>query len=300
MTNTALALALLSCGIAGLATPGNAGPQRARATDARTISITVSVVDSKGDPVTGLTAADFRVREDNVTREVLEAGPNTTPMQIAILVDDSQAAGNGIAPMREGLTEFVDALQGKAEMAIITVGERPTSVVQYTPSAEALKKGINRIFARPGSGAYLLEAISESSRGLAKREAARPIIVALTFEGIEFGSGHHDQILSELYGSKAALHVLAIGSPGSMSSEEMRNRNMVIAEGTERTGGRRDQLLSVQAIPDRLEQLAAELANQYTVTYARPDALIPPERVRVSTANPTLTVRAATTPVSER
>ena len=120
------------------------------------------------------------------------------------------------------------------------------------------------------------------------------MIVALTFEGVEFGSGHHEQILRELYESKAALHVIAVGSPAAMSNEEMRNRNMVIAEGTERTGGRRDQLLSNQAIPDRMKQVAAELTSQYLVTYARPDALIPPERVRVSVRNPTLTVRAYT------
>ena len=38
--------------------------------------------------------------------------------------------------------------------------------------------------------------------------------------------------------------------------------------------------------------LAAELAAQYVVTYARPDTLIPPERVRVSAKNPNLIVRA--------
>jgi VWFA-related protein len=248
-------------------------------------------------PVTGLTIEDFRVREDNVEREVLKVGPNTEPMQIALLVDDSQAATNAVQPIREGLTDFVNALQGKGEIALITVGERPTSVVQYTPSAEALKNGINRIFPRRGAGAYLVEAISEASRGLQKRNATRPVIVALTTEGIEFGSGHYEQVLRDLYASKATLHVIAVGSPAAGETEEMRNRNMIIAEGTDRTGGRRDQVLSGQAIPERLRQLAAELTNQYLVTYSRPDALIPPERVRVSVRNPTLTVRANTMPV---
>ena len=294
MTPTVLALALLAWAFP--AWPAPSGQQKAPplATDVRTVSVTASVVDDKGNPVTGLTTEDFRVREDNVAREVLKAGPNTEPMQIALLVDDSQAAGNAIQPLREGLTGFIDALQGKAEIALITIGERPTSVVQYTTSAEALKQGVNRIFARPGSGAYLIEAVSEASRGLQKRSATRPVIVAVTFEGIEFGSGHYEQILRDLYASRAALHVIAVGSPAAMNTEEMRNRNMIIAEGTDRTGGRRDQLLSVQAIPERMKQLAAELTSQYLVTYARPDALIPPERVRVSVRNPTLTVRAYT------
>ena len=58
--------------------------------------------------------------------------------------------------------------------------------------------------------------------------------------------------------------------------------------------GRRDQLLSVMAIPERLKQLADELANQYVVTYSRPESLIPPERLSVSVKQPGLTVRART------
>ena len=267
-------------------------PVSPRAADAKTQSVYASVVDRKGEPVTGLTAADFTVREDGVAREVLRVGPATETMQIALLVDDSQASTAAVQQIREGLTNFIEALAGKAEISIVTVGERPTSVVDYTTSAEMLKKGVGRIFARQGAGAYLLEALSEVSRGLEKRGAKRPVIVALTIEAVEFGSGHYEQILKELYASGATLHVLAVGTPAPMSNEEMRNRNMVIAEGTERTGGRRDQLLSSQAIPDRMKQLAAELAAQYIVTYSRPDTLIPPERVRVSVKNPNLIVRA--------
>ncbi|HET9809203.1 MAG TPA: hypothetical protein VFQ66_05855, partial [Candidatus Limnocylindria bacterium] len=61
-----------------------------------------------------------------------------------------------------------------------------------------------------------------------------------------------------------------------------------------RTGGRRDQLLAESAIPDRLRLVARELANQYAVTYARPETLIPPEKVQVSVSRPDLTVRART------
>ncbi len=72
----------------------------------------------------------------------------------------------------------------------------------------------------------------------------------------------------------------------------MRNRNIVIAEGTSRTGGRREQVLALSAIPEVLKQLADELNNQYVVTYARPEMLIPPEKVDVTVTQPGLTVRA--------
>jgi hypothetical protein len=60
------------------------------------------------------------------------------------------------------------------------------------------------------------------------------------------------------------------------------------------TGGRREQLLSELAIPDALGKLADELLNQYVVTYGRPDALVPPEKVDVTVNKPGLTARART------
>jgi hypothetical protein len=43
-----------------------------------------------------------------------------------------------------------------------------------------------------------------------------------------------------------------------------------------------------------MKQLAEEMINQYVVTYARPEALIPPEKVSVSVSRPGVTVRART------
>lgn len=262
--------------------------------DARSRDVYVSVVDAKGAPVSGLTAADFQVREDGVAREVLKAAPATEPMQIALLVDDSQAATDSIQPLREALTAFVQKLAGKGEISLITFGERPTVLVNYTSDPAPLQKAIGRIFARPGSGAYLSEALSDVSRGLQKRNATRPVIVVVSFQGREFSTLRYQSVLDRLYASGATLHVIEVGLSAGAVSDEMHNRNIVIAEGTERTGGRRDQLLANLGLPDRLRQLADELTSQYVVTYARPDTLIPPEKLAVSVTRPGLTARART------
>ena len=286
------ALAIVAAGCFAVIA-AHAAPQTQTA-DARTRTLYVSVVDDKGDAVTGLTAKDFTVREDGVTREVLRAEPATEPLEIVVLVDDSQAATAAIPYLRDGLPRFVDRLQGKAKIGIVTIGERPTSVAESTTDAVALKRGINRIFPRPGSGAYLLDGINEVTRGFRLRETQRPVIVALTVEGIEYSNLQYERVVSDLLASGATLHVLAIGTPVPSSSDEIRNRNLVLAQGTEQTGGRRDQLLSAMAVQDRLLQLAGELLNQYAVTYARPETLIQPEKVHVSVTKPGLTARART------
>jgi VWFA-related protein len=267
-------------------------PLDSQQSDARNRTIFASVLDGGDKPVQGLTAEDFIVREDGRQREVLNAVPAAESLTISVLIDDSQAAEPAIPFIRDGLTAFVAELEGKAQIALATLGERPTSVVDYTTSAVELKKGITRIFARQGSGAYLLDAIVDVSRGLQKRESARPVIVALTVEGVEFSNRQYEAVLKEMERGRATLHVLAIGTPADLRTDEMRNRALVMSEGTSRTGGRNDQLLALSSIPQKLKDLAAELRNQYAVTYVRPEALIPPERLEVSVKRPGLTVRA--------
>jgi len=269
--------------------------ERGNSAGARQRTVYVSAVDSKGAPVKGLTVTDFIVREDRTAREVLKVEPATESMQIALLVDDSEAASRMVQPLREGITAFIQKLQGKAEIALITFGERPTTQVEYTSNQELLKKGVGRIFGRPGAGPYLLEAIMDASRGLERRkEGQRRVIVAVTIEGIEFSNQHYQPVLEAIERSGATFHALSIGSPSDSQTDEMRNRNMVIAEATERTGGQREQVLADSALPDAMRELADELLNQYVVTYSRPDTLIPPQRIEVTSTRSDVKVRART------
>lgn len=274
---------------AALVLPSTAAAQ-AKATD-----IYVGVVDSKGEPATGLAADDFRVREDGTAREILKAGPATEPLTVALLVDDSQAASPALQMIREAVEAFIASLAGKAEMTIVSIGERPTIVVDYTTDQKRLQDGAKRIFPRSGAGAYLMDAIVDVSRGMQKRKATRPVIAVLMMEnGVEFSNRHYENVLGELAKGGAALHIVALGQPSGSLSDEIRNRNHVVAVGTERTGGRRDNVLALTSAAPKMKQLSHEMLNQYVVTYARPDTLIPPEKVEVTVAKPGLTARART------
>ena len=72
--------------------PAQDRPEQSRATSARTRTIYVSALDRDGAPVPDLGVKDVAVREDGAAREVLKVERATDPMQIVVLVDDSQAA----------------------------------------------------------------------------------------------------------------------------------------------------------------------------------------------------------------
>jgi len=259
-------------------------------------SMFVSVVDQAGAPVPNLGPSDFIVREDNLSREVLRVAPATDPMQIAILVDNSTAAAPQIPHIRRALPAFIQTLTTptasgrRNEIALVTLGSRPTILANYSIEAAPLTKAIDRIWEDNfRTGNYLLDGIIEVSQGFKKREATRPVIVAITSEGPELSNRSPDQVLTPLRDSGAALHVISIGLPAAGISDDVRYRDRVVDEGPRASGGTHTQLLAASALPNKLQQVANVLTHSYRVVYAHPDSLIPPERITVAARRGDLT-----------
>jgi hypothetical protein len=223
------------------------------------------------------------VREDGRAREVLRVTPASSPMPIAILVDNTQAARDHIADIRKGLTSFVKALNGIGPIAIIGVADRPTILRDYTTDPKQLIDGVNKVFAMPDSGATLLDAIVETSQGLQRREDDRAAIVILTTENLEFSERHYKEVLEALARGGASLHAVVMTTPaGSSLDEPSRNRAFVLDRGPKDSGGTRIDVLTSQAFEAKLLELAAILKSQHRVVYARPQQLIPPQKIEVT------------------
>lgn len=254
----------------------------------------VSVYDSGSlKPVTDLKPDGLIVREDGVRREVLRVTPATGPMPVAVIIDNSAAATPNIADLRRGLTGFIKGIDGLGPVALVTVASRPTIARDYTSDQKALLDTVNRLFAEPGSGATLLDAIAEVSKGLARREGERAAIVIVTTENVDFSHLHYTEVLESVRSSGAQVHAIVLVNPsGSFGTDEARNRATVLDRGPRESGGVRTDILTSLSFELRLRDLAGILTSQYRVVYARPESLIPPEKLDVSSAAPRLDVRA--------
>ncbi len=65
-----------------------------------------------------------------------------------------------------------------------------------------------------------------------------------------------------------------------------RNRAHVLDVGPKVSGGTRTDILTSQAFEVKLQELAAILKSQHRLVYARPQTLIPPEKIEVSATKP--------------
>lgn len=276
--------------------------------DAQTTEQTayVSVLDKAGLPVGGLDVADFTVKEDGRAREVLRAGRTSDPIDLAVVVDNSFASQPSIPDIRKALGAFVAKMAAQqAVIAIVGMADRPTVLMDYQSSAVETKKGVEKIFAQPGSGMVFQDTLVQTLRGLSRRDNPRRAVVVITGEGTDFSNTPHQNTLDAIRDSGAALHVVLLNdrSGEAIRDDRARERAQVIDEGTRSSGGRRQDLLSSMGFADALSKVADDLANQYKVVYGRPGVLVPPRTFEVGVTKPGLTARGTlvrTTPAGAR
>ena len=258
---------------------------------ARERALFVSAVDSKGEPVEGLSVNDFIVTEDGRRREVLRVSRAVEPMAITLLIDNSAAADDVISLYRAALPKFVArmAMDGN-QIAIIGLAARPTVLVDYTPNVRQLEQGIGRIFAQTNDGMTLLDGLVESSTGLRRREETRAVLVPIVTDGTEFSNRYSRDVIAAIRAAGASLHAVTIGN-FPVVTDIQREREFTIAGGARDTGGQRIMLLTELGLDDALQKLARQLSSQYKVVYGRPESFLPPEDIEVMSARPGVTMR---------
>ena len=261
--------------------------------ETRERALFVSAVDKDGEPVSGLGPDAFIVREDGARREILRVSRATEPIDVALLVDNSTAASQEITFLREALSKFVAKMAPGNNIAVITLADRPTIVVDYTSDTKRLSDATGRLFPMPQSGMTLLDGILETAQGLARRETPRAVIVPVITDGTEFTNRYSNDVVAALDRVDAALHIVGIGQFIHSEEHGIRERSFLLNDGPAKSGGQYITLLSPHGLDPALQRLARELSSQYKVIYGRPQSLIPPERTEVSSAKTGVTMRGA-------
>jgi hypothetical protein len=175
-------------------------------------------------------------------------------------------------------------------IALVAIADRPTVYVDYTSDPKRLTDGIGRLFAMNASGMTLLDALVEVSTGLQRRETPRAVIVPVITDGTEFTNRYFRDVIAAVSKAGAAVHALAIGS-FYVTDDTSRERAFVLDMGTKDTGGQRVTLLADSAVTQALSRLARELSSQYKVVYGRPESLLQPDKIEVSSGKAGVTMR---------
>jgi len=257
---------------------------------------------ARGAGVAGLGVSDFVVKEDGKIRDIVAVVPATTPMHVALMLDNGGLFLNAI---REGAGEFIKTLQGKGEFAVVTIGGRALTLVEFTPSVATLFVGLNKLLARSTTSTDLLDGFLDVTAEFHRRKAARPVIVAIANEMEEVSNTRAPLVLEALQKQNVQLYYIGLGAPAIQGTRpavgenaparatdaETGNRNTVLATAPKTSGGRSEQVFQPAGVPLLMKQFADELAAQYAITYST-NAL--QAKLSVETNRKGVTIRAPT------
>jgi VWFA-related protein len=165
--------------LAGAAFPQEQRPVFRATVDRVTISVTVR--DRRGRPVTSLKAADFHLLDNGEPRQILEFDRDTAPISLAILADMSGsmdvAFKRGAA--REAAQQLVGFLTPNQDRVGLYAFDAELSEVQpLRPAPGDVLQRMDTL--EPWGKTRLFDAIAETGRKLAETGAARRAVVVLT------------------------------------------------------------------------------------------------------------------------
>jgi hypothetical protein len=267
-------------------------PIAAAAQEGTPRKIFASVVNKDGTPVTDLTAADFEVKEGGKLQTI--------------------SVGTGAYQL--GVLRFVQALADRAEFAFTSVLVQAIRTTDYTSNPQQLGEGIEKL-GRRGTitgGSQLMDGIDQAVKDLGA-PGKHPILLVLRMGNEEASTVSASVIREALRKSGATMYVVsrsgaskaAPTSAGTVSgastaqrqmddaemADTRLNLNLVIGDGPRDSGGFQQEIPLTTAAP-ALEQLAAEIKNQYEITYTLPAGTKPSDKVQVSTKRKNVVLRA--------
>jgi VWFA-related protein len=252
-------------------------------------SLSVSVVDDKGAPVTGLARDDVAVLENGVAREVTSVEPDTMPMVVAVLVDSSQEIGSAFRlNVVDAVSTLLSRLPQGARFTLWTTGDRPTKLTELGDDVGAATQALRRTVTSGGN--TLLDALVESTRDLKKQEGTRSVVVVVT--GTTTNFSNRDRLRAAEEAAKNADLFLSIQyAEGGGDLEARNDYGYVLDMLARKSGGIHEMPLTVMGLPQAIQKVVAEL-RRYKVSYATlPE--IKSRKIEVQVARPGAKVRVA-------
>ncbi len=150
-----------------------------------------SVTDKHGAAISGLTASDFILLDDDkpkaVNIDVVDSG--LAPIGLVVLIQTSETSSSALAKIRKmGALLSQSVLGENGEMAVLTFGDQVEVVQDFTRDADQISSAFKGLKTDTGMGGRMLDAVSQSLRMLSDRPGSRRSNILIIGESRDRGS----------------------------------------------------------------------------------------------------------------
>ena len=238
------------------------------------VGLTVTVTDTRGQEITGLTADNFAVYEDGVQQQVSLFGSDNVPVDVALVIDTSSSMQAVQPAVKKGALALLAKLRDGDRALVVDVKHRirirsglQADLSRAAAAIDALEpKGSTALY----DGLYM--ALKEFARERRQRPEMRRQALVVFSDGLDNASHVPFEDVSLLARAlDVTIYTITI-QEGQLPhlGAEVRRAMWEMRALTVETGGRAFVPSKAPELPAVYDIIARELVNQYTLAYVAP------------------------------
>jgi VWFA-related protein len=232
-------------------------------------SITATVTDREGHPVTGLPREAFEVYEDGVLQTITQFTSERVPIGLGVLLDCSDSMyGKRMEDARAAVERFLFELLDPAdEFFLMAFNHRPRALTGWTREQGDVRHALAGL--RPSGGTAIYDAIIDAMPLIERRTRQRAALLVISDGADTASTATLRELRPALRRSDTFVYAIAIDSPDRQPINTRVNP-AALREITAESGGRTEIVQTSAQLDEAAARIAEELNSQYVLGYTSP------------------------------
>jgi Ca-activated chloride channel family protein len=235
------------------------------------VMLNVTVTDKEGRLVSGLDRTRFQVFEDGALQDITNFTRDQQPIALSLVIDTSTSMEKGLPIAQEAAVGFTRRLRPNDVAQVMTFNSRAELIQDFTSDREALERAIRRTHAGGSTALYnaVYMALDDLKRAIARSpDALRRQAIVVLSDGEDTSSlVGYEQVMESAKRSEVAVYTIALRPRENGAPRGFNEADFVLRTLAQDTGGRSYRVEEIAQLPAIYQQIADELANQYTMGY---------------------------------
>ena len=234
------------------------------------ITLTVTVTDTYGRYVSGLSKGAFAVFDNKQQQEITYFSDDDSPVSVGVIFDVSGSmSGDKIKRAREALSKFVQTSHNSDEYFLIGFNSRAQLLLDRTRDGNAVLDKLTFVQTRNNTALYdaCYLGVEKVQRGAHPKRA-----LLLISDGQDNNSRYtFSELRRVLKESDVVLYAIGILGGSDVGSSLGMEGQSILDEMAGVSGGKAFYPRSPAEMDDIFEQIALELRHQYSIGYRPPN-----------------------------
>ena len=244
--------------------PASATGPQALIAKTELVVLPVSVADSSGNFVSGLSLQNFRVYENGRLQEITAFQDGDTPVTVGLIVDHSRSMGPKLREVAEAVSVLARSSNPQDEMFVVDFNDDVSVELldgkPFTDDPDELAKAVSSVRARGRTALY--DAVAEGLLHLQLGRWDKKSLIIVSDGGDNASQQKYSHILALAQQSQVVIY-----SVGLADEDEEEENPDVLRRLSKATGGIAFFPKSLPDVTDVSRRVARDLREQYTLGF---------------------------------